>query len=590
MAKQTNNLRRINIDYFEGINTLMGSNIAKIVELEMAENARSSKIGILEKRQGYRRLGSEVTSTANYGIYFFDDDNALSKGFYRISVVSGSGSLWYLNTSDVWTIFPDAGGVNQFTGACSFVVAEGCLFIVDGTIANRYVNSTGITIISSTDSTGHLYNSPKAFKINYYKDRLYAGDYYNSTTRLKTGIMMSSMPLGIVSLVDGDHDQPVTALKVTDLKYIHSSDSLDLYRGGTKIGDITVTAKNADTNTLTISSFGTNIKSSDELWVNNTYTGVKIFRWADNPESGVDVKQYDTFKLTGGDNSALTIMENVGDIMMIANKYNIAIWNDYSLQNLDLGIGCVSSESWVKCMGTLYFLGYNGIYSSIGSTPTLISAKIQRIIDGATKSGLEAGAMGRKGLSIFCSLGDVTLYNADGSTDRTLSDVVVEYNLRQETWYVHTGIDAKFFHNYVTSTDIERLEFSGSSGHVFEFLYGTSDNNSTEIPFRADTNPITLSKEFENVCYPKQIIIEAESGSAIQCFVSLDGDDFYEISGEARKGCSVLFVTAQDKTSGPARCRSIKLSIRNFSKTPCKISRIAILYSETEEREIPYNE
>jgi hypothetical protein len=597
MAKSTSpQLKRITIPYFEGINSLMGANIAKIQELSMAENARSSDIGVLEKRKGYRRLGDSVTSTANYGLYFFDDDNASSTGFFRVMTVSATTAIYYLNTSANWTTL--AGGGSGLTGTnnCSFTIAEGCLFFVNGTDANRYVKADGTTVVTSATATGHLKNSPVARKINFYKDRLYIGDYTN-TTRYKTGVMMSSMPLGIVALVDGDHATIAidSEIKVTDIKYILSADTLDVYRGGTKIADITIDAKDSDTNTITIDTVTmhggeTDFKSSDEIWVDGTYTGVKVFRWADNPESGIDVKQYDTFKLTGGDNSALKMLTNIGDVQMIANKQNMAIWDDYRLQNLDLGIGCVSSEGYVKALGTLFFLGYNGIYATTGGVPKLISAKIQKIIDGATKSGLEAGAMGRKGLNVFCFLGDVTLYNADGSIDRTLTNTVVEYNLRQETWYVHTGIDAKFFHNYVTSTDVERLEYSGSSGNVYELLRGTSDDNSDEIPFRVDTNPITLSKEFENIAYPKQIIIEVESGSAIQCFISLDKGDWYEIQGESRKGCSVLFVTAQDKTKGPARCRKIAISIRDYSKTICKISRVAIAYSETLEEEIPYNE
>lgn len=579
---------RINLNHWKGINTLVSDNVADVSEFEMAENARSEKLGTIEKRKGYRRLGDDVTSTANYGLFFFDDANSLSTGFYRISTISASTSVYYLNTSSAWTIFPNGNGVNVNPSIHSFVEAEGCLFMVNGTTVNRYIDTTGIAIITSSTSTGHLYNSPIAFKINYYKDRLYVGDYLINgfgTTRYKNSVMMSSTPLGIVALVDGDHNASVTSLKVTDVKYIFSTDSLDLYRGGTKIGDITVTAKNADTNTLTISAFGTNIKSSDELWVDGTYTGARVFRWASIAESGTDVKQYDTFKLSGGDNSPLTILTNVGDVMMIANKYNMAIWNDYSLQNLDIGIGCVSSQGWVKAMGTLYFLGYNGIYSTTGGAPKLISTKIQRLFDGATKAGLEAGAMGKKGLSIFCSLGDVTLYNSDGSTDRTLSDVVVEYNLQTEYWFVHTGIDAKFFSNYSTSTDIERLEYAGSDGHVFELLYGSSDNNSVEIPFRADSFPITLNKEFENLSYPKQIIIEIKAGSAIQCFVSLDEGDWFEIQGEARKGCSIMYVTAQDGSKGPVRARKIAVSIRDYSKTFCKIGRVGIVYSETSEEE-----
>lgn len=581
MAKSTTQLKRFEIPYFDGVNMLVGQNLLKKQELAMAENAHSVKIGTVEKRQGYRRLGNEITSTANFGIYYFDDDNANSKGMYRVCTVSATTSIYYLNTSDNWTVLA-GGGTGLSAKACSFAEAEGNLFIVNGTDANRYLlGSDGTTVVTSATTTGHLYNSPIAYKMNYYKDKLYLGDY-TSTTRYKTGIMMSSVPLGIVSLVDGDHTQPITSLKVTDTKYIRASDSLDIYRGGTKIGDITVTGKTEDT--LTISSFATNLKSADEIWIDGTYTGTRVFRWADNL-SGEDVKRYDTFKLSGGDNSALTMLTNVGDVMMIANKYNMATWDDYKLTNFDLGIGCVSDQGWVKALGVLFFVGYNGMYATTGGIPELISAKIQALFDGATKAGLEASAMGKKGLNVFAYLGDVILYKEDGSVDKTLSDVVIERNLRQENWYIHTGIAAKFFHKYVTSTDIERLEYCNSSGHVYEFLYGTKDNNTDEIPFRIDSGPISLSKEFEQICYPREIIIESERGNAIQCFVSLDDGEWYEIKGEAVKGITKLKVTGPDNTEEPARCNKISISLREFSTSIIKISRIAITYTETPEQE-----
>jgi len=577
-------LKRKEIPFFEGVNTLVGGNIAKKQELAMCENARSTEIGTIEKRTGYRRLGSDLSASANYGLYYFESSDVDNKFMYRVSKVGATTSIYYMNTSDVWTAL--AGGGTGLTAAkCSFTTAESCMFVVNGNDVNRYVSSDGTTVVTSATATGHLYNCPKAFKVNHYKDRLYVGDYYISTTRYKNGIMRSSKPLGIVALVDGDHDQPVTSLKVTDLKYIHSTDTLNLYRGGTDLGDITVTAKNADSNTLTISSFGTDIKSSDELWVNNTYSGSRVFRWSDNPESGEDVKQYDTFKLAGGGNDALTMLTNVGKVQLIANKNHMSIWDDYRLDPLDLGIGCVSSEAWVKAFGTLFFMGYDGVYATTGGAPQLISAKMQRLFNGATKAGLEAGAMGKKGLHIYASLGDVTLYNKDGSTDRVLSDVVIERNIRQENWYVFTGIDAKYFHNYYTSTDIERLEYCADDGEVYELLTGTKDNNANEIHFRIDSQPITLSNEFENIVYPVQVIIEADRGSAIQCFVKLDGGDWYEIQGEAVRGCNIMYVTSPNYDEKPARCRNIAVSIRESSKTICTISRVAIVYSDTYEEE-----
>jgi hypothetical protein len=65
------------------------------------------------------------------------------------------------------------------------------------------------------------------YLINYYNDRLYIGDYTVGSTRYKNSVMMSSPPLGILGLVDGDHaaadcgaDDWIT---VTDTKYIYTN-------------------------------------------------------------------------------------------------------------------------------------------------------------------------------------------------------------------------------------------------------------------------------------------------------------------------------------------------------------------------------
>ena len=68
-------LKRINIDLFQGLNTFVNDNISKKTELRRAENARSVKLGSIEKRRGYRRLGSTQTATANLGMFNFDNDD-----------------------------------------------------------------------------------------------------------------------------------------------------------------------------------------------------------------------------------------------------------------------------------------------------------------------------------------------------------------------------------------------------------------------------------------------------------------------------------------------------------------------------------
>ena len=681
MAKTKNieGTQRLEISYFDGLNCLIADNLAKKEELCFVQNCRSRTIGTIESRQGTSKLGTVLAATANYGLFFFENDAAAVKGIYRISTVSSETKIYYLNSSVSWTALNGTYTAFNF----SHTIAEDCAFLANGEDNNMYIEGTdGITIVDSTTEDGHLYNSPKAKKINYFKERLYLADYTNAGgTKYRNGIMMSSRPLGIVALVDGDHAAADCGvddwIKVTDTKYIRSTDTVDVYRGGIQIAEIEIKDKTEDSFqiksiTFAISSVSpsassslsvspsaslspssstsispsasvsmspsasvspsastsispsaslspsastsispsaslspsasaspsaadtgtySSLNSSDEVWVNGTREGTRLFRWADAPTSGIDVEQYDTFKISGGQNDSIKMMTNVGDIMVISNSYNLALWNGSSLRNLDNGVGCVSDRGYTKAFGALFFLGYKGIYQMAESAPELISSKVQEYIEGATKDGLEAGAMGVKGTSIFCSIGDVTLYNADGSEDKTLTAVVLEKNLKTQNWYVHTGITVTQFDIYVESSNPDRLIYSSTDSDypLFEFLTGTLDDeggDDKEIPFRADTGNITLSSTFERYCSPQKIIIEVERGAGMTCFISLDNGPFYELSGRVIKGCSVIIVTGKDgNVSSPPRCRKINISIRDYSKQICKISKMAILFKQLNEEE-----
>jgi len=730
-----NKINRVSIEYFDGVNTGVASNLSKKNELSYAVNARSKSIGSLEKREGSHRLGDSIVGVANYGIFYFS--NSINNGFYRVTKVGSTTSLYslddsanryfftvtaanatigatYTNNSQTftvlatisadttlitsgtgapatsgtltkatgtgdatiafsanytakWTIY--AGNGTSLTAAnVSHAMAENCCFMVNGTDANRYIDSTqyfftvtaanatvdatytnnGITftvlativgdttltasgagapamtgtltkatgtgdatiafsafnlnVVTSAISTGHLKNSPVAYKINYYKDKLYLADYTVGSTRYKNGIMSSSMPLGILSLVDGDHAaadcEADDWIKVTDTKYIYATDTIDVYRGNEKVADITVKAKDEhrfQINAITFAGSNITLNSADEIWVDGTQAGTtsKKFRWAGNPSSGVNVKQYDTFFLTGGQNDAITMLTNIGDVMLIANKHNISIWNNSSLQNMDIGIGCVSERGFVKSNGVLFFLGYKGVYSTTGGMPKLESAKVQEYFDGSTKAGKEAGAMGAKGRSIFVSLGDITLYHPDGSVRETLVDAVLEKNLQQGNWFCHTGISATQFANYITSSNTDELIFAddGANYNLFELFYAgsvTDDESGTpkEILLRIDSNNLPLSKSFEKIVNPLEIIVESERGHNIQIFISLDNASFYPLEGNAIKGCSILKIKNRDvNESTPVRCRNIAFSIRDYSKSPCRITRVALIYNPTNEEE-----
>jgi hypothetical protein len=640
---------RIDIPYFEGVNGAVSYVLAKKTEFAHAENARSKTIGSIEKREGQSVTGlrsnnATFISTANYRLSYFVNNSTAT--LYRISVeksdtlsisvydrlplmeaflalpstapttrmlsvrdsisigevindtntntagLAASATVYYLNSSDQW--IPLSGyGASIFGAKFDDVSTAGCLFLVNGYATNRYIRADGQTVVDSSDGTGHLYNSPKAKKIAYYKDRLYLGNYYRDSIWYKTSILRSSRQSGIISLVNNDTDTTTpTIVTITDNRYFYATDNAnryEVYRGAQKIADLTVGAVdvNSVTAQVTYTPGNTTLLAADEIWVAGTYSGEKLFRWPANPSiTGSDVKQYDSFKLSGTDNNdELTMMATVGDVMMIANKNSLSVWNDYILQSIDMGIGAVSSEGYVKNYGALYFLHYTGIYTTTGGAPTPVSQKVQRYIDGATKSGLENCAAGKKGRSVFFCIGDVTLRFADGSVDKVMPDVCLEYNINQSNWFVHTNVQATQFKTNRIETNYDQLQMltSDDDNSVREFLDpDTTTDVGTHIPMRIDTVDFTLQKEFENVSHPVAVMTEVDRGSQMEAFISIDREQFYRIDGAVKKGVSLLRINNRDGKRGkPAPGHMASLSIRDASDQICKLSRMSLVHIPT---------
>ncbi len=725
--------QRVDIGYFEGVNTLVGFNIGKKTEFTHAENARSKIIGTIEKREGQTALG--VTSsnkpfitTANYGLFPFN--NNPKSGLYRISVaenstlsinvedvmtifdtrtMTGPGTVSYQtapltiivkdslnitdrfgeNTGDTATIYQlNTSNSDQWTplsgsgasiagGQFSYAYTEGNVFLVNYNGLNRYIGSDGVTVTPSSTAAGHLFNTPPAFNINYYKGRLYLADYMSSFVRYPTTILRSSLPMGIIALVTADVTASTT-LSVTDTRFFYTdvgANYYEIYRGPNRVTtsfgasttrfDITNTAGStyrytydgtgtdplvttniavgtvvvlaaqnftaANNGTFTVTAVSTNyfevtnasgvaevdktigtgsivinnivvtaiqeltvtviptvtLKASDEVWIAGTYSGSKIFRWVHNPTiSGRDVKQYDTFRLGGADDTPITMMTNIGNIMMISNKNSMASWNDYTLENFDLDLGCVSRKGYVRMLGNLYFIHYTGIYATGGGIPQIISNKVERYITGATRGGKEASAAGKKGRSIFFTLGDVSLYRPDGSLEKVVTDVCLEYNLTQQNWFVHKNVKAGEFATFVEETDSDRLEFTDTAGNkkVKEFLSGDTDDGK-EIDFRIDTMKLTLQKDFEHLNNPIALLADVDRGASLQTFIRPDNDEeYYPVEGAMVKGLSVIKITDRDNRRGmPPILRMVSISIRDSSKQRCKISRMSLVFLGTTE-------
>jgi hypothetical protein len=250
---------------------------------------------------------------------------------------------------------------------------------------------------------------------------------------------------------------------------------------------------------------------------------------------------------------------------------------------MDLNVGCSSTNGSAKLLGTLYFIHYSGIYASTGATPTLLSRKVERYIKGATKEGLEKSAGGVKGLSVFFTVGDVTLYKEDGSFEKTMRDVCLEYNVADQNWYIHTNVPITEFVNFLSDDGQEHLlgTRSGGSYPVVDFLSGNTDDGQ-EIFFRIDTQELQLLKEVETFSSLLAVITEVQRGSQMKCFVSADKGTFYELNGSIKKGVTIQKVNSEGaEKKEPIIARKVKLSYRDSSKQRCRISQVAIIYVPT---------
>lgn len=529
----------------------------------------------------YIKTGEDVT-VSEPAIFSRVDSNTII-----LDGTSQAAAIWSLNNLGVWGVLSDAEANNIIGAQFDSAPFDGNLLLVNQRDYNRYIQKNGTTVIDSTQA-GHLYNSPRASKGTFYKGRIYLADFMRDGVRYKTTVVRSSYASGIVALVNGDHTALASggSLALTSTKYIYSDTGMntyDVYRGATKIVTITVTAKQEVSVTSTFSGPITFL-SADEVWVSGTYNGEKQYRWVSNATAGgQDVKQYDTFKLAGGTEDEITILEPIGNVLLVANKNTFLSWNDYTLQDFDQGVGCVSKNGYAKLLGSIYFLHYSGVYSTTGSTPTLLSRKVERYIQGATRESLENAAVGIKGLSVFFAIGDSTLYKNDGSFWKTLSDVCLEYDIADQTWYVHTNVPAKQLLQFISADGVERLLMlhKGTGKSVKEFLVGNDDDGQA-IFFRADLPPIQLMKEMEVYASPIAVSVELERGTLMRCFASLDGEDFYELQGDLLKGISTIKVTSKDAASTePVICHWIQLSFRDGSPQICKLIQASIIYMPT---------
>jgi len=118
---------------------------------------------------------------------------------------------------------------------------------------------------------------------------------------------------------------------------------------------------------------------------------------------------------------------------------------------------------------------------------------------------------------------------------------------------------------------------------IFQYLSGSSDAGSA-INFTVETTDSSLGMNFETLIMPVEISFNVKVGSNIGVFIGLDGATPIQI-GTAKKGLNRIDVDISPRDENFARCRSLKISFREFSKSKAVIANVAVKFYATEEVE-----
>jgi len=154
------------------------------------------------------------------------------------------------------------------------------------------------------------------------------------------------------------------------------------------------------------------------------------------------------------------------------------------------GHGCVSHDGITDYGSWTFFPSYDGMYLFDGSQSTKISSAVQEYWDAIPNANLSSIQAKVLGHHLYISIGDVTV-------DRDLINVVLDYNILQNTWSrMSLGENVEDMHIY-TGTAGKELFFGNDDGEVFQMFESETQNTGTftsfiETPWFYGSGPKTV--------------------------------------------------------------------------------------------------
>lgn len=204
----------------------------------------------------------------------------------------------------------------------------------------------------------------------------------------------------------------------------------------------------------------------------------------------------DDFTTTTWDNRGINPNEGQMAKMLKRHRGRLVIFKTESIYRYDgtnepeavITVGTHSSRS-VVVLNDLFFHHPTGIYKMGVGEPMLISRAVQKYLDGMDSANWEHVASGRDTENVYFWIGNVTISDPlEPDWGKTYTDVVLVFNVNDETWTVFSGWNARTWH-YDESTGT--AYFGQANGQIVEIGTGYAD-----VRAGGAINPITFNVIF----------------------------------------------------------------------------------------------
>lgn len=134
------------------------------------------------------------------------------------------------------------------------------------------------------------------------------------------------------------------------------------------------------------------------------------------------------------------------------------------------------------------------------------------------------------------------------------------------------------------STPTLYIGTTGTLGkEIYQFLDSLTDNGNP-INFNVETHNMPFTALFETIVEPRSVLVEVKEGNNVVIYVAYDDGAFMQI-GTVKRGYTEIPLDADPNDDNFPRCRSMKIALREYSSNRCTISRLAVIYYETQDNE-----